>query len=50
MTTLFELLKEEQEACVRAVLGHFLFAYIHPFMDGNGRIWRLLKKQALRGI
>ncbi len=21
----------------RAVLGHFLFVYIHPYMDGNGR-------------
>lgn len=42
MNTLFELLKEEPEACVRAVLGHFVFTYIHPYMDGNGRIGRFL--------
>jgi hypothetical protein len=29
MTTLFELLKEEKEASVRAILGHFMFTYIH---------------------
>jgi len=27
---------------VRAVLGHFIFVYIHPFMDGNGPIARFL--------
>ena len=42
MPILFELLKEEQEPGVRAVLGHFIFVYIHPYMDGNGRIARFL--------
>jgi len=27
---------------VRVVLGHFLLVYIHPYMDGNGRIGRFL--------
>jgi Fic family protein len=27
---------------VRVVLGHFMFVYIHPYMDGNGRIGRFL--------
>jgi len=27
---------------VRVVLGHFLFVYIHPYMDGNGRVGRFL--------
>ncbi|HYM93164.1 MAG TPA: Fic family protein, partial [Chitinophagaceae bacterium] len=42
MPEFFELLKEEREASVRAVLGHFIFVYIHPYMDGNGRIGRFL--------
>jgi Fic family protein len=42
MPVLFELLKQEPSAAVRAVLGHFLFVYIHPYMDGNGRIARFL--------
>ena len=39
---LFELLEEEEEAAARVVLGHFFFVYIHPYMDGNGRIGRFL--------
>ena len=42
MPALFELLRSEDEACVRAVLGHFAFVYIHPYMDGNGRVGRFL--------
>ena len=42
MPLLFELLSHEKEASVRAVLGHFMFVYIHPYMDGNGRIARFL--------
>lgn len=39
---LFELLEKEAEASVRVVLGHFMFVYIHPYMDGNGRMGRFL--------
>lgn len=42
MPAFFDMLKEEEEASVRAVLGHFIFVYIHPYMDGNGRIGRFL--------
>jgi hypothetical protein len=42
MPVLFDLLKEEKNYAVRAILGHFLFVFIHPFMDGNGRIARFL--------
>ena len=42
MPVLFELLKEENDACVRVVLGHFILVYIHPYFDGNGRIARFL--------
>jgi hypothetical protein len=42
MPALFELLQQETEASVRVVLGHFMFVYIHPYMDGNGRMGRFL--------
>jgi len=42
MEAFYRCLKEEQNPAVRAVLGHFIFVYIHPFMDGNGRIGRFL--------
>lgn len=42
MPTLFQLMAEEKVASVRAVLGHFIFVYIHPYMDGNGRMARFL--------
>lgn len=35
-------LREEKNPAVRVVLGHFFFVYIHPYMDGNGRIGRFL--------
>ena len=34
--------QEEHEPSVCAVLGHFIFVYLHPYMDGNGRIGRFL--------
>ncbi len=42
MPVLFDLLTEEPDAGVRAVLGHFAFVYVHPYMDGNGRMGRFL--------
>ncbi|KHD05878.1 Fic family protein [Candidatus Thiomargarita nelsonii] len=42
MPAFFDLLREEQEASVRVVLGQFIFVYIHPYMDGNGRMGRFL--------
>ncbi len=42
MPAFFDLLREELEPSVRVVLGHFLFVYIHPYMDGNGRMGRFL--------
>ena len=47
MPTLFELLQDEKEASVRAVLGHFVFVFIHPYMDGNGRMGRFLMNAML---
>jgi len=42
MSVLFDLLEAEPEPSVRAVLGHWLFGYIHPYPDGNGRMARFL--------
>jgi hypothetical protein len=42
MPVFFDLLEKETDASVRAVLGHWLFSYIHPYPDGNGRIARFL--------
>lgn len=42
MTALFDLLETEEHAIVRAVLGHWLFGFIHPYNDGNGRVARFL--------
>ncbi len=47
MTTLFELLQNETEASVRAVMGHWLIGYIHPYLDGNGRIARFFMNAML---
>lgn len=44
---LFDLLEGEDEACVKAVLGHHLFAFIHPYFDGNGRVSRFLTNSML---
>src|SRR5690606_24632624 len=42
MPAFFELLQQEEQPAVRVVLGHFFFVYIHPYMDGNGRMGRFL--------
>ncbi|MCC7231688.1 MAG: Fic family protein [Bacteroidia bacterium] len=47
MPEYFELLREEKEAQIRVVLGHFIFVYIHPYMDGNGRMGRFLMNAML---
>lgn len=47
MPALFDLLAEEPSPAVRAALGHFCFVFIHPYMDGNGRIGRFLMNAML---
>jgi fido (protein-threonine AMPylation protein) len=47
MPALFDLLENEKEPGVRAVLGHWLFGYIHPYPDGNGRMARFLMNAML---
>lgn len=47
MDTFFACLENEENFFVRAVLGHFIFVYIHPYMDGNGRTARFLMNTQL---
>ena len=47
MPALFDLLEGEVHPGVRAVLGHWLFGYIHPYPDGNGRMARFLMNTML---
>ena len=49
MPAFFSLLKDEKEPAVKAVLGHFFFVYIHPYIDGNGRMGRFLMNAMLAG-
>jgi fido (protein-threonine AMPylation protein) len=47
MPALFDLIEAEPAPAVRAVLGHWLLGYVHPFPDGNGRIARFLMNTLL---
>ncbi|HKI83418.1 MAG TPA: Fic family protein, partial [Candidatus Krumholzibacteria bacterium] len=47
MDTFEGCLSGEASAVVRAILGHFIFVWIHPFQDGNGRIARFLMNTML---
>jgi hypothetical protein len=42
LDALFGCLDAEAEPIVRAVSGHWLFGFIHPYTDGNGRTARFL--------
>ncbi|MNE39650.1 Fic/DOC family protein [compost metagenome] len=40
-------MEQETEASVSAVLCHFIFVFIHPYMNGNGRMGRFLMNTML---
>jgi Fic/DOC family len=42
MEAFFDCLMNESHPGVNAILGHYFFVYIHPYMDGNGRLGRFL--------
>jgi hypothetical protein len=39
---LFDRLRDEPSPAVKAVMGHWLLGYVHPYPDGNGRMARFL--------
>jgi Fic family protein len=47
MEAFFDCLQNESHPGVNAVLGHYFFVYIHPYMDGNGRIGRFIMNALL---
>ena len=47
MEAFFDCLHHEPHPGVSAVLGHYFFVFIHPYMDGNGRIGRFLMNTLL---
>ncbi|MEI7610010.1 MAG: Fic family protein [Rhodospirillaceae bacterium] len=47
MMALLDCLGNEPSPTVRAVLGHWLFGYVHPYPDGNGRMARFLMNAML---
>ena len=42
MDVLKELIADEKNYAVKAILGHFFLGFIHPFPDGNGRTSRFI--------
>jgi hypothetical protein len=47
MDAFFDCLERDEDPRVRAVLGHFIFTYIHPLPDGNGRLGRFIMNTML---
>ncbi len=52
MEKLFKFINTQKESLVpvRACLAHFTFEKIHPFLDGNGRVGRLLFQAVLHKV
>ena len=42
MAAFEKYLQTEKDVIQRAIMGHFKFVSMHPFIDGNGRVGRLL--------
>jgi fido (protein-threonine AMPylation protein) len=47
MDALFDCIADEEDPRVKSVLGPYIFTFIHPYMDGNGRNARFLMNALL---
>ena len=47
MEKYFELMKSDENILSKVILGHFIFGFIHPYIDGNGRISRFIMNSIL---
>ncbi|MCP4473665.1 MAG: Fic family protein [Gammaproteobacteria bacterium] len=47
METLFQCMANEPHPGVKAILAHWLIGFIHPYMDGNGRMARFIMNALL---
>jgi len=47
MEVYFDMLRRDDSVLAKAVLGHFMFGFIHPYIDGNGRISRFIMNSIL---
>jgi fido (protein-threonine AMPylation protein) len=47
MPALFDLLESESDPLVRAVMAHWLFSYLRPYREGNGRMAHFLMNALL---
>ncbi len=47
MEKYFELMGKEKNILSKVILGHFIFGFIHPYIDGNGRISRFIMNALL---
>jgi hypothetical protein len=42
MNAFFNCIIQEKHVAVRATLGHYIFVFIHPYMDENGRVTQFI--------
>jgi len=47
MEKYFELIRNDENILSKVILGHFIFGFIHPYIDGNGRISRFIMNSIL---